>query len=309
MTPLDAGLLRRDAPDDRLERVEGGEVAARCSLWWVRVPELAGERLGAIGHFAAGTESAALAVLEEACRALRARGCTLAIGPMDGNTWRRYRLLTERGDAPPFFLEIDNPDEYPAWFRAAGFGPIAGYRSTVDPALDEPYPRYARARERLDRLGVTIRPIDPARLEAELKLAYQVARSAFRNAFLYMPLEEREFVELHQGMEPVVREGLSALAFHGEDPVGLILAVPDLLQRRRGAPETDYLIKTLAIAPGRAYAGLGTVLMAHTRAIASTKGLSRAIHALMHDQNVSTAVCAGHTRLLRRYTLFSKRLA
>lgn len=309
LEPLDAGLVRRDAPDDQITRLEGGERAARCSLWWRRVPELAGERLGAIGHFAARSEAAARWVLEEACRALRARACTLAVGPMDGNTWRRYRFVTERTDAPPFFLEIDNPDEYPRWFSAAGFAPLAGYRSTVDPALDQPFPRYARARARLDRLGVSVRAIDPAGLESELRLAYRVACRAFRNNFLYMPIDEGEFVELHRGLEPILREGLSALAFDGDDPVGLIVAVPDLLQRRRGTPETDYLVKTLAVVPGRAYGGLGTLLMAHTRELAKAKGISRAIHALMHDQNVSTVVCAAHTRLMRRYTLFSRRLA
>ena len=36
-----------------------------------------------------------------------------AVGPLDGSTWRRYRLVTERGVEPPFFMEPDNPDDWP----------------------------------------------------------------------------------------------------------------------------------------------------------------------------------------------------
>ena len=56
---------------------------------------------------------------------LAAERCTIAIGPVDGNTWQRYRLITEPGTEPPFFLEPDNPDAWPGQFTAAGFTPLA----------------------------------------------------------------------------------------------------------------------------------------------------------------------------------------
>lgn len=294
----------KDGADDRLSHAR-----AACSLWWRRVPAVGAERLGVIGHFTAETEASAAALLEEACRALHAKGCTLAVGPMDGNTWRRYRLLTERGSAPPFLLEVDNPIAWSAWWAKAGFETLATYRSTVNPSLDKPDARLERAAERMEALGVRVRPIDPARLEAELTLAFAVAKESFRNNFLYMPIEEGEFLEQSRGLEPLLREGLSALAFCGPDPVGLIFAMPDLLQGKRGEPATDYLIKTIAVLPGRRYAGLGTVLMAHARELARARGLTRAIHALMHDDNHSTNCSAGHTQTFRRYELFSRRLA
>jgi len=301
---VSAPAAQRDGADEALE--QGG---ARCSLWWRRVPALGAERLGAIGHFTADSESSAALLLEAACRRLSSEGCTLAIGPMDGSTWRPYRLLTERGDRPAFLLELDNPDAWPAWWEAAGFSTLATYRSTVNPELDRPDARLPRASARLEALGVKIRPIDVSSLEADLKLAFAVARRAFRNNFLYMPIEESEFLEQCRGLEPLLREGLSALALHGSEPVGLIFAMPDLLQARRGAKVTDYLIKTIAVVPGRAYAGLGTALMAHSRELARARGITRAIHALMHDGNHSTNVNAEHSRTFRRYALLSRRLA
>ena len=43
----------------------------------------------------------------------------MAVGPMDGSTWRRYRFITERGAEPAFFLETYNPDVWPLNFTGA----------------------------------------------------------------------------------------------------------------------------------------------------------------------------------------------
>src|SRR5262245_39955865 len=98
--------LARQRPDELLLAWDGAAVAARCGLWF-RQP-------GVVGHYFAASAAAGEAILAAACERLRGQGCTQAIGPMDGNTWERYRLVTERGDEPPFFLEPDNPDDWPA---------------------------------------------------------------------------------------------------------------------------------------------------------------------------------------------------
>jgi hypothetical protein len=61
---------------------------AECRLWWRQVPNWPGRRLGLIGAFSAEHGASCAALLEEACARLREAGCTHAVGPMDGNTWR-----------------------------------------------------------------------------------------------------------------------------------------------------------------------------------------------------------------------------
>src|SRR5258708_2255008 len=85
---------------------------ARCSLWWQQTPFFSGHRVGLIGQYAAADFSAARALLDYACNQLQQHGCTLAIGPMDGNTWRRYRLVTDPGTRPAFFLEPSHPADW-----------------------------------------------------------------------------------------------------------------------------------------------------------------------------------------------------
>jgi adenine deaminase len=88
-----------------------------------------------IGHYGATQEGDGVAVLEAALGELARRGCTFAVGPMDGNTWRRYRLVTDRGTEPPYFMETTNPDDWPAHYAAAGFTPLEALQTaTINPA-------------------------------------------------------------------------------------------------------------------------------------------------------------------------------
>jgi hypothetical protein len=107
------------APDRTVLALRAGTLVARCSCWWTLTASLEGRRIGAIGHYAAANASVGRALLDRACGILRAAGVSMAVGPLDGTTWRRYRFVVARGDEPPFFLEPDNPEDWPAhWTRS-----------------------------------------------------------------------------------------------------------------------------------------------------------------------------------------------
>lgn len=285
---------------------EGG---AEVSLWWTQAPPMDSERPGVIGRFSAGTEAEALAVLAKACETLRERGCTLAVGPMNGNTWRSYRLVTDAGDEPPFLLEPTNPPEWPAWWRAAGFGPLAEYYSSATEDLVTRDERVDAVAARMRAAGVTVRPLDVARFEEELEKIYDVSVVSFQSNYLYTPLPREAFLAQYRAMQAKVRPELVLLAEDAAGrPVGYVFAVPDYAQAARGEAVTTVIVKTLAVLPGRAHAGLGAWLLAEVHAAARAAGFTRAIHALMHETNKSRNLSAHYAKTIRRYTLFSKRL-
>jgi hypothetical protein len=189
-----------------------GDDAARCSLWWTNVPSLPGQRLGVIGHYAAKDDAAAARLLAHACRELAARGCTLAVGPMDGNTWRRYRLVTERGDEPAFFLEPDNPAAWPGQFASQGFTSLAQYYSALNTDLTRQDERVGERWRYLALLGITIRAFDMGRFEEELRAIYRVSVVAFTQNFLYTPTSETEFLAQYQKVRPYLRPELILMA-------------------------------------------------------------------------------------------------
>ena len=308
ITPLDAGERVRHAPDRHLLIVEGGALVARASCWWQATPRLSGERVGLIGHYAAATADAARRVLAEVCAALARTDCTIAIGPMDGNTWRRYRWIVERGTEPPFFLEPDNPDSAPVEFTAAGFDALASYTSTLADDLTLEDPRVSDAESRLVGAGVRIRPLDLSSSHEELRAIYRLSVEAFKANYLYSPIVEAEFVDQNERALPYLDPELVLLAEDGDQLVGYLFAVPDVLQKMRGQTVSTLIVKTVAVAPVRRYSGLGSVLVAVAHRRAHSRGYTRAIHALMHERNVSRNISKRYARTIRRYALFARRL-
>jgi GNAT superfamily N-acetyltransferase len=285
-----------------------GDGRAEALLWWRNVPALPGETLGVIGGFQATSAETANDVLAQAATALRARHCTLAVGPMDGNTWRRYRFVTDAGTEPPFLLEPTNPPEWPAWWRTAGFEPLAEYYSTATGDLAPRDSRLNGVAARMAAAGVTLRPIDPARFEEELGRIYDVSIISFQENHLYTPLPREEFVALYRPLQGQLRPELVLLAEHAGQPVGYVFAMPDLAEAKHGESIKTIIVKTLAVLPGRAHAGLGALMLEAVHSAAQRLGYVRAIHALMHETNKSRNLSAHYALMIRRYTLFARRL-
>jgi hypothetical protein len=288
---------------------------ASCSCWWGHLPPLDGQNVGAIGHYNAADDDSGAWLLNEACRRLRDEaGCGIVVAPMDGTTWQRYRLIIDRGTEPPFFLEPDNPDTWPSHLEAAGFAPLATYTSALNSDLTQADPRAAGAAERLAGRGVTIRTLDlanPAAVNEDLRRIFKLSLVSFSKNFLYTPIDEDEFLAQYRAVLPVVRPELVLLAEdakHQGELVGFLFAVPDMLEMRRIGRVDTVIVKTVAIKPGLAYAGLGTLLTDRIHRDAHAHGFRRAIHALMHEDNVSRNISKRYATTIRRYALFAKRL-
>lgn len=307
--PLSAEDLARHAPDAHWLVPRGKQdTAARCSLWWRSVPRLSGHRLGIIGHYAAIDDDAGRRLLLQSCAALRTHGCTLAIGPMDGSTWRRYRFVTDRGTAPAFFLEPDNPCEWPSHFSDVGFTPIAHYFSALNQDLNRSDPRLPEVAARLARQNIALRCLDPRRLDDELGRIYSISVKSFSKNFLYSPMDETEFRAQYRSMRSLIKPELVLIAEQNESPVGFLFAVPDILQAQHRKEIDTVVIKTVAVLADRAHAGLGSLLVARAQEHAQQLGFKGAIHALMHESNESRNISRRYAQPIRGYTLFAREL-
>jgi GNAT superfamily N-acetyltransferase len=294
--------VARHRPQESLMLLEpNGHVVARCSLWWRDTPSLPGTRLGLIGHYAARDSTFAADVLRPACERLADEGCTLAVGPLDGATWNRYRLLSERGSEPLFFLEPDNPDDWPAHFTEQGFTPLAQYYSAVTAAdatpASPPIPS-----------GMTLRPLDLNRFDEELRRIHALSLEGFRDNFLYSPTSGEDFLTQYRGIRPYVRPELVLLLERQGRLIGYLFGVPDWLQAKRGDTIDTAIAKTMAVHADHRGEGLGTLLLALFSEAAARLGYRRVIHALMHEDNRSRRISAHTASTIRRYTLYARPL-
>ncbi len=306
--------------------VEGERPLAR--LVALRSPALkdeAGLPYGMIGFFEAvdgpdGREATSR-LFRQAVGWLRETGAGEILGPMDGDTWHRYRLNAGPFDGPPFLLEPWNPPYYESLWEAAGFRVLESYFSTrVDAAAVvaalEPKHRAALA------AGYRLRRLDMGRFEDELRRLYRLSTVIFAGNFLYTEIPEREFLALYAGSRPILDPDLVwfASTAQGED-VGFLFAYPDrfravaamrgrrhLLARLRFLLHRDEVdavdFKTLGVLPGHRRAGLAAALMYQGHRVALEKGYRTANHCLFREGNPSGEMDGGAGRLLRRYHLY-----
>jgi GNAT superfamily N-acetyltransferase len=306
--PLDPATVARQAPDALAVSLDRRRIEGRCSLWWRNTPPHEGQRVGFIGHFAVVEAAAAQSLLDWAGARLAAEGCTLAIGPVDGNTWQRYRFITERGDEPPFFLEPDNPDDWPALWSAAGFAPLAHYCSSLNASLANADPCLPMLAQKLHDAGFLIRSLEAEHFEEELRRVHALSLISFRANLLYSPISEADFLEQYRDMRRFVRPDMCLLAEKASELAGYMFALPDLLQGQRGEPLNTVIVKTMAVHPDHGGIGLGTFLMGRCQEAARQAGFTRAIHALFHESNRSGRISSHTARVFRRYTLFARPL-
>ncbi len=128
-------------------------------------------------------------LLEIVSRELGTRGCTLAVGPMDQNTWRDYRFVTERWQPTTIFSRarlvyrngLINS-------RADGFREIRFVFLSAGRRFDDFGLRVSTsARNRMVAQGIQIRPLCRDQLDSDLK---QISRSS-RLPFATIPSTSR----------------------------------------------------------------------------------------------------------------------
>ena len=283
-----------------------GRAVARCSLWWRETPAHQSHRVGLIGHYAAQDAESGRRLLSLACEQLVGQGCTLAIGPMDGNTWQPYRFVTEQGSEPPFFLEPENPLDWPAQFSDSGFTPLANYVSALNADLSIRDPQIVERVAEIAGQGIRIRPLDIDDFEAELERIYQISIESFRQNFLYTPISLADFKTQYQPVRSVLRPELALLAEDKGRPIGFAFLIPDVYQAWRKQTVDTAIFKTLAVHPDYRSSGVGSVLADQAQQTAARLGFRRVIHALMHQTNHSRRISQHTGQLMRRYTLFGR---
>lgn len=294
--------------DAEMELVAGTRlVVAKAALWWRDTPKMDGVNIGAIGDFVADSAEATVMLLNGAADHLREKGCQVAVGPMDRNTWQRHRFVIESGGRTPFLLEPRNPVEHPAWWERAGFSVLSRYSSSVMP-LDGSEVMSPAVRSRLKRAGVNVRKLDANCYDDELRKIFAVSLKSFANNFLYTPLQEEEFLAAYQKVSNQVDADLVRIAERDGVPCGFVFGIPDLEAAAR-AEKPALIVKTLAVDPESRCAGLGSLLVDEIHQIARQKGYIEAIHALQHETNTSLKITGRHHgEVIRRYAIFSRQL-
>jgi GNAT superfamily N-acetyltransferase len=244
-------------------------------------------------------------LLRRALDDLYAEGAKRVVGPLNGSTWHRYRLVVPDSDSRklpgdvPFLSEPVNPIGYPLHFESAGFVPHLEYESRI---IREPHrdPEVFQAAVRLDGLGVTVRGIDLDHFEEALVALHELSVIAFANNPYFAPIGLDEFTAMNRAVRPLVDPALVRLAWGvNRELLGFVFAFMDPL-----ATGPRVILKTLVTHPDAQGLGLGGLLTDAINRAAAERGAS-VIHALMQASNFSTRISSRRdSELFRRYRLY-----
>jgi len=288
--------------------IDNKKLCALCSLWTENTPPFEDYKTGVIGNFFAEGADTGVSLLRHASERLQELGVNYAIGPMNGNSWHSYRLVTHVGEDPPFFMEYFTPKAWPQMFISAGFKEIASYSSARAVAVDYEDSSAQKFKIKKEKLGLIVRPFNVDKLEAELRAIHTLSVQSFSQNFLYTDISLTDFSALYEKIVPYIAPDYFLMAEHQGKLVGFIFAVPNYLQKQQGETVDSVIIKTIAKIPDRAYAGLGSYLFHEIHKKAAANGFRSVIHAYMYDSNQSKAISDKSAQTMRKYGLYGKRL-
>jgi GNAT superfamily N-acetyltransferase len=254
---------------------------------------------------------------------LREKKISIVRGPINGSTWHTYRLLTRGFGQSTFLLEPYNPEYYQNLFVQFGFGVKKKYYSSL---VSYHHRQIQSAEVRLrefEQIGYTVRPLNLANFERELKLLYELSVTIFKDNWGYTQISWEEFRELYDGLDRLVDPELVLFALDPEKkPIGFVFGIPDyghalrvmkgenhfLAKARfmlacRRPPET-MIVKTLGVLPEARRTGIGSVLVALIHQRAQQKGYTKAIHALMSEENVSRKISEKGGEAFKEYAVY-----
>lgn len=269
---------------------------AACTIYR-DAPAWGERRTAAIGELKCASAEGGAALLKAAVERLRGEGFEAVIGPMDGDTWHRYRVVSESDGSAPFFMEpVSGPHDLVA-LRSAGFAPISSYVSARASVAEE------EASEAEPQAGVTLRPWDGKDAGGLIGGLFDLSRDAFAGNPFYKPITREAFLALYQPILPAIDPRLVLFAYSDAgELVGYLFAIPDRLQ---GPQAKTAIIKTYA----SRQRGVGRMLVDATNLTLRELGYVDVIHALMHVDNRSLrASTLNRATVFRSYDLMGLEL-
>lgn len=273
-------------------RAEGARITA-----YLNGPDWDDRPTATLGTFSCKTPEAGADVLQKAIAFIHQNGLQQIIGPMDGDTWHSYRFVTQNDGSPAFLMEpADNPAGLKV-FQEAGFTQISQYFSARVP-LDQT----ALAKPDATR-AFTIEAWDGSDPEALFNQVFDLSSEAFSKNLFYKPIHRAAFLEMYMPMVPMLKRELIFFARRPDQSLaGFLFGTPNYVE---GPKPSSAILKTYASLEK----GAGQHLAYAFHMAALSAGYETAIHALIHEDNLSALRSAAEgASVFRRYGLFGLKL-
>lgn len=216
-------------------------------------------------------------------------GAEAILGPMNGDTWHSYRVVSWTDERAPFPLEpISGPNDFEV-MRKAGFETVSQYASTSG-LLNE-----AIGPDPINVDRVNIMAWDGQNGDALVDQIYAMSADSFAQNVFFKPLDLNGFREIYRPLIKNLDPKFVLFATHETGKVcGFAFGYP--------ADDTTIVLKTYA----SGIRGVGHALADAFHRTAQRANFTHVIHGLMHSENRSLVHSAKHgLTVFRRYDLLA----
>jgi GNAT superfamily N-acetyltransferase len=161
---------------------------------------------------------------------LAEQGCRMSVGPVSPSSHYEMGILIAGFDTPPHLMLTHNRPYYPALVAAAGYEKAVDLYAYLIPkdrvTLAGKIERVGEALER--RWGITVREGEMRHFAREAAIIHRLYNSSMLGQWGFTPIGESEFAAFAADLKRILDPGLVLFAERGGEPVGFVLALPNL---------------------------------------------------------------------------------
>jgi hypothetical protein len=209
--------------------VKDGRDVGRISAQIDRLNPQTAEGIGNFGLIAAEDDPEVFtALFREAEAWLKARGCKMALGPVNLSTNEEVGLLVEGRETPPMFMMSHDPKHVGERIEGQGYSRAKDlFAYACDAQADLPEPLRRRIRKGAPA-GVTLRMVDMKRFDAEVRTLTEILNDAWSGNWGFTPTTEAETKALASTLKLVLDPKLTWFADIDGEPAGFMVLLPNL---------------------------------------------------------------------------------
>lgn len=169
------------------------------------------------------------ALFDAAAEWLRKKGRTEMMGPIDYSTNYVCGLLIDGFRFPPTILTAHNPPYYGELIEGCGFSKAKDWYAWwfADPSAAAAHLRRLVARFSA-RCPAVIRPANLKQLRDESRRLREIYNQAWEKNWGFVPFTEAEIEFMTNELKPLLVPEFAWIAEIGDEPVGFVLALPDI---------------------------------------------------------------------------------
>jgi hypothetical protein len=188
------------------------------------------EQMASFGFFECFNDAEASASLfDAATNFARGKGMSFVRGPLNPSTNYEIGMLIEGFEHPPVIMMTWNLPYYPELTEASGFHKEKDLVAFYVGADDLPAERTERlAKVIVKRNNISMRCADKSKFASEMKLIKEIYHASWERSWGFVPMTDEEIDEMGRMMLRFADLDLIFFIYHGDDPAGLVVVLPDI---------------------------------------------------------------------------------